>query len=300
MRRITAALALAVMGVWVTSAQAGIDFHVAGTKPVEGFQKMTIGGTTLYVAPRPALMGDGIKSSNAIDVRSGTEVELTVADGTVKRLSTLMQQHKADRLVAIANGQILGAGKATVKDTSVTITGLKPILARRVSEVLNGASITQLGPAIKLVPSSSQVAPGGAIKVDAYASNFADLRVYQIALDIQGGRTGQLAVSDLQIDSTRKDFIFTGKNKIDAVDPYGARLGALLFDSSVNVAKPAYLGTFTLTSSSDAAGAFTVDVRTSDNSSFVKDGGNQGVPFFTDGAMTISVGKPERIRTDGK
>jgi len=298
MRRVTALLTLAVMGVWVTSAQAGIDFHVAGTKPIQGFQKMAIGGATLYVAPRAALMSDGIKSSNAIDARSGTDVELTVSPGVVKKLSALMKQHNADRLVAIANGQILGAGKAELKDDNITISGLKPILARRVSEVLNGGSITQLGPAIKLVPSSSAIAPGGTVTVDVFATNFADLRVYQITLDIQGGRAGQLAVSDLKIDSGRKDFIFAGKNKIDAVDLMGGRLGALLFDSSVNVVKPAYLGTFILSSSNDAAGAFTVDVRIDDNSSFVKDGGNQGVPFFTDGAMTINVGKAERIRGD--
>jgi len=302
MRKTAAVLALAMMGMWVTSAQAGIDFHVAGTKPIQGFQKVTIEGSTIYVAPRAAFVSDIITSSNAVESRDGTDIEMTVRPDTIKKLTAMMKKNDADRLVAYAGGRIIGAGvpELDAKDGRITITGMKPELAQRLTRVLNGASIAQLGPAITLAPSATSITPGGIITVDVFAANMDEFRVYQVALDIRGGRTGELTVSDLKIDASRSNFAFSGLKKIDAVDPSGGRLGAMLFEGTTTIVKPAYLGTFTLASSNDAAGDFTIMVRTSDESSFVKDGGNQGIEFFTDGAMTITVGKAERIRGEGK
>ncbi len=304
MRKVTALLVLAMIGVWVTSAHAGspVDFYLAGTKPIEGFQKATIEGSALYVAPRPALLGDNIKSSNAMDTRSGTDIEVMVGPDMARKLAAAMTEQKADRLVAMVGGQILGAGTARVeeKDGRITIIGLKPTMARRLARVLNGGSITQLGPGIILVPSTKSVAPGQMITVEVFAANVPDLRVFQVALDIAGGKSGQLSVSDLRIDASRSDFVFADQKKIDAVDKSGGRLGAMLIEGSVGVPTPAYLGTFTLSASNDAAGSFTVSVRVADNSSFMKDGSNQGIDFFTDRAMTITVGEPERTRGDGK
>ena len=87
MRRVTAVLALAMMGIWVTSAQAGIDFRVAGTKPIQGFEKVTIERSTIYVAPRAAFVSDIITSTNAIESRDGTDIELTVRPDTIKKLT---------------------------------------------------------------------------------------------------------------------------------------------------------------------------------------------------------------------
>jgi hypothetical protein len=107
-------------------------------------------------------------------------------------------------------------------------------------------------------------------------------------------------VSGLKIDSNRSDFVFAGQRKIDAVDEVSQRLGAMLFEGSINVSKPVYLGTFTLRASADAAGAFGVGVQMADNNSFLKDARYYGIGFFTDGPVMINVGTPERIRTDGK
>ena len=71
MRKVTAFAALAMMGVWVTSAWGGgdspragakspISFHVATAKPSEGFQKLTVA--------LPVLEGEMSAANNSRDV----------------------------------------------------------------------------------------------------------------------------------------------------------------------------------------------------------------------------------------
>ena len=315
MRKATALLAMTMMGVWVTgdaNARADSDslqsdrsspvsFRLATTTPTRGFEKMTISKSALYVAPRATLSGDSVTSADAIDARSGTDVEMTVRPEVVGKLAATMRKLGADWLAAFAGGRPVAAGKVELNTTDgkVTITGLPQRTARRLARVLNGASITSLGPAIKLVPSAPSVRPGGVVAVDIFASNIPNLRTYQMTLDVQGGAGGQLTMSDLRIDAGRKDFVFGKQQKIDAVDKVGGRLGALLFGGSVNVSTWAYLGTCTIQASADAAGSFSVNVRTADYSSFLKDAQNQGIGFFTEGA-TISVDAVRRIRKPGK
>jgi hypothetical protein len=306
---------MTMMGVWVTgneSARADGDairpaashplsFRLATTTPIRGFERMTISKSALYVAPRVALSGDSVSSAAAIDARSGTDVEMTVRPEVVGKLAATMRKFGADWLAAFAGERPVAAGKVTLNTTDgkVTINGLSQRVAKRLARVLNGDSIAALGPTIKLAVSAPSVKPGGTVTVDLFATNIPNLRTYQMALDIQGGSSGQLTVPDLRIDSGRKDFVFGTQKKIDAVDKVGGRLGALLFNGSVDVATSVYLGTCTVQASADAAGVFHLDLRTADNSSFLKDGQNLGIGFFTEGA-TITVGEAQRVKKPGK
>ncbi|MGD2111021.1 MAG: hypothetical protein PVI86_16715, partial [Phycisphaerae bacterium] len=256
MRKGTTLLALVVMGAWATSALAAVDFHLAGTNQINGFGKATVAGVTLHVSPDVAVTGQSIKSADAIDSSSGTDIEVVVGPAAAQRLADSMKKNGANRLVAVSSGRIIGAGTPTVdtKSGRITIAGMNANIARRLTRVLNGASVTQLGPAVELVPSTTSLTAGGVFTVDVFAANIPDLRVYQATLDAVGGTRGNLTVSDLKIDGTRSNFVFAGQKKIDAVDRIGGRLGAMLFDGSVDVANRAYLGSFTLKASNDAAG----------------------------------------------
>ena len=306
---------MAMMGVWVTGdglaradddlvrsgAASPVSFRLATTTPIRGFEGMTINKSALYVAPRVALSGDSVASASAIDARSGTDVEMTVQPEAVGKLATTMRKFGADWLAAFAGGRPVAAGKVELNTTDgkVTITALPQRTAKRLARVLNGDSIATLGPTIKLAVSPASVKPGGTVTVDIFATNIPNLRTYQMSLDIQGGTRGQLTVPDLRIDAGRKDFVFGTKQKIDAVDKLGGRLGALLFNGSVDVSTSAYLGTCTVQASADAAGVFHLDLRTADNSSFLKDEQNMGIGFFTEGA-TLTVGEARRVKKQGK
>jgi hypothetical protein len=213
-----------------------------------------------------------------------------------------MKRTRADRLAAVAGGRTIRTGVPELDSESgrITITGLAPSTARYLSRALTPASLRPVEPTIFLVATAKSVTPGGTVEVDVFASGVAGLHVYQVALEVDGGPRGGLAVSDLWVDADRPDYVFAGRQKIEAADRVGGRLGATLFDDSMNVSRGAYLGTFELHASRDAAGEFTVDARSADHASFIKDAGNHDIEFDVDASVTLTVETVERIRRSGK
>ena len=156
-----------------------------------------------------------------------------------------------------------------------------------------------MGAAITLVASRSLIRPGDSVTVDAFVRGVSDLRTYQVMLTTSGGESGRLNVEDMVIDSMRADYVFAGLQKIDAVDTVNARFGGVLFNGGVEAVTPAYVGTFTLQASVDAAGSFRVSLRTADNSSLLQSSRNEAIAFSA-GQAAISVAAASGLRRTDK
>ncbi len=312
MRKATVVLVAAGIGLWITGSMAkaqtsavrdgkesGISFRLASERPARGFEVMNIGrDERLYVANDAVLAGDDVTASEAVEVRSGADVKLSLKAGALDRVRTQMRATGADRMAVLSGGKIVASGTLTIDGERLSLTGMSSTQATRVTRVLSrdGAPIPS-GAVVTLVPSQNHVAPGGSLNVDVFVNNATDLRSYQITLAINGGTSGGLTVSNLQIDNSRDSYIFGTQQKFDAVDEIGGRLGGVLFSGSINVANPAYVGTFTLSATNDAAGAFNVKVEQAGHASMLYSDQNNVIEFTTP-TINISVGsKPAGIRS---
>ena len=114
------------------------------------------------------------------------------------------------------------------------------------------------------------------VPVEVYLDSVADLAAYQITLDIIGGDASGLELERLFIDRERGDYAFASVEGIALADEVGGRLGALAIDGGIDVAGPAYLGTFVYRQSNDARSTYEVRVRGGD--SFLLDSSAAVIP----------------------
>lgn len=303
MRKVTALWTMAmfcfgVMGVqaaWAEGDQSPVSFRLASTTPVRGFEKMTAGGETVYVASKAALSGVEVTFAEAVD---GTGLELALTDGTAGRLKGVMQKRGADRLAIFVGGRLLTTATPTIHadgDRAV-LSGLASEHANRVARVLNGEALA--GPTIVLVPSRSTMRSGESLTVDLFLRGGTGVRTYQTGLAITGGTRGELAVADLAVVTDHPNFVFGTLPKIEAADKVSNRLGATLISGGVEVTN-GYLGTFTLAASADAAGSFDVNLQM-DRTSFLRNSGNEAIEFFQGPTATITVSAARRLQESGK
>jgi hypothetical protein len=252
----------------------------------------------LYVANDAVLAGDDVTASEAIEVRSGADVKLSLKDGAIDRVRTQMRATGADRMAVLSGGKIVASGTLTIDGDRLSLTGMSSTQATRITRVLSrDGAPTPSGAVVTLVPSQTNVAPGGSLNVDVFVSNATNLRSYQVTLAINGGSSGGLTISNLQIDGSRGDYIFGTQQKFDAVDEVGGRLGGVLFSGGIDVTNPSYVGTFTLNATNDAAGAFNVKVEQAGHASMLFSNSNDVIEFTTP-TINVSVGtKPTSIRT---
>lgn len=109
--------------------------------------------------------------------------------------------------------------------------------------------------------------------VDIYVGAVDDLRGYQLAVAIQGGKDGTLDVKDLYIDTSRADFVFAGLESFPAIDVANARMMVALMQDGIRTSGQSYLGTCVLRGSSDARGAYEVTARLSEGTYFLDSSG---------------------------
>jgi hypothetical protein len=278
------------------AARTPVSFHLASTKAVRGYERMTIGNDTVYVAPKAALSGSDVPLAEAIE---GTGLDLALTDGTAGRLSGLMRKHGADRLAVYVGGRLVITATVSVPGDGdrAILSGLSSKQAQHLARVLNGETLA--GPTMMLVPTRSTIQPGESVVVDLFLAAVSDCRTYQAGVEVTGGTRGQLVVEDLAVLDNRPDYVFGTRQKIDAVDEKGRRLGATLFDGGVDVGRPMHLGNFTLRASPDAAGSFEVSVRM-DETSFLRTSGHHPIQFYQGPTATINVGAPGRIQPRGR
>ncbi len=130
--------------------------------------------------------------------------------------------------------------------------------------------------------------PAGIRAFDVYLRDVSDLAVYQLSarLGAAGGR--EIEPYDFWIHDDSRDYVFSGVNSLEALDPVGGRLGALSMGKGANPTAPAYLGTFWFDAGNDA-GSETGSIDLG-RSSFLRDSAGASIPFQVVSHESIELG----------
>jgi len=153
------------------------------------------------------------------------------------------------------------------------------------------------GPTISVVTKQREVKPGELITLDVLVSNVSNLGSYQVKVQATGGERSGAVLEKLFIDTARSDYVFGTRQVLKAVAAGTGEMGAMLFPGSVNVTRPAYLGTYKFRVSADAKGSFSFNVNTAPEFSFLLNSGGIVIPFRPGKGVPVSVAAaaPERI-----
>lgn len=308
MRRALTLLAAGAVSAWGLSVQAGgpaepgrtikrdgLTFRLASSTAVAGFDPVRGDRAgSLFVAPKSGLSEADLISAQTVPSAGGSAISMTLTSGAADRLVRLMREHHADRLAVYQGSTLIAAGTLSVDATTsrAAISDMAEGEVAAVTNLLRATGIVPAGPVLTLVPSSNSIQSGETINVDVFVSGVADLRAYQVSLEAVGGDGGRLAIGNVQVQSPRSDFVFAGMQKLDAADVNGGRVGSVLYNGGVDVAGQGYLGTFTMTASSYAAGTFIIRTRTDANSSMLLDSANDNIAFTAADGVPVAVGIP--------
>lgn len=251
----------------------GLSFHAVSTTPASGYQQATFDGQTYFVSPKAIIGADQVTNVQT----AGSSLTLS---GNFADLG------KANQLGVLVDGQLVGVGSAAVQRGQITITGLTPTQTQRVTHLLSRKADSVTGAAFTVVP-GGQV--NGEYVFEVYIKNVPELRTYQVKLEATGGTAGALNMTDVRIDKSRPDYVFSGSEAVDAADHSGSRLGGTLLTSSpVAVEGSKYVGTWKFRPTSDATGSFNVNV-VAGAETFIADMQNRNLPVGAVGA-TVQIG----------
>ena len=154
------------------------------------------------------------------------------------------------------NGTFMGGGSNCALVDCTTVPA--PSIADRAS--ISSRETVRETASIKLMPSQRTAHAGDIIDVDVYVTGVSNMRGYEAAVTVDGGRRGHLTLVDVSIDD-RKDYALGSLENVKAIDARG-RFAAAVFDrSGVATVGWAYLGTFSFEVSADAVGAFRIGLN---------------------------------------
>jgi hypothetical protein len=152
---------------------------------------------------------------------------------------------------------------------------------------------------IRMTASTRAARPGDEIVVRVFVnSTDAELRSYQLDVEVSGGSSGQLGLLDVEIEP-RKDWIFArGDGVFDAFNvTSGQMLAGLEEDDGVNVADGGYLATYTYRVSKDAVGTFLIDLQhEGDAQAFLVAPQNGMIGIATVSPAVVKIATPSRRR----
>jgi len=297
---VTAALLVGAGFIGLESARADrpakgdqITLRLATDVPTRGMEKINVGGRTLFVSGKAGISGRDVVSTESIESRDGSDVELSLTKAGADRLAGLMQAAGTSQVVLFSGRQALMAGTISFdSDQSIaTITGLNADDAQQLSQMIQGRRAIGNGPTLTVVANTASIAADGAVTLDIFVSGVASLRTYQTKLGISGGDAGQLTIEDVFVDHERGDYVFGTAQKLDAVDRTGNRIGGILMAGGVDATAAKYVGSYTVRASSDAAGTFSVNVITSDRSSIIMTSENKELTVGAGPSAMITVGR---------
>lgn len=279
-----ASLALAGEGRTARDTKAtGVSFRLASDRVVQDFQKASLpDGAVTFVSPRTAFSQNDVISAAA----TGSDaMQLTLTQDAARELdrapSSQLAVYVDGRLASLATMSRAGAG-------TIDLAGINSNEMARVARMLDAGVRAPNGPEVSVVPRTSTANEGDVISFDVFVTNAKDLRTYQVALDVVGGREGALIRVPGQIDAARPDFIFGTDQNVNAVDDNSGRLGGVRFEGGITVDRPVYLGTFNYEVPAGVSGQFVAKVRLGDDS-FLADSNNKTMPFNSTGAA-VTVG----------
>ena len=233
-----------------------VQFRPASDVEIARWQRMSVDGRRYFVSGPPLFDGNDVLSTAA----SGEGlIELTLEARAAER----MVRFPVDRFGIVVNKQLLAVAMvSTVADGSIVrLGGLSAVEVDRLEAVLAIAPSDSNLPRVLVVPQRSTVSPGERIRVDVYLANARALSMYQVGLDVVGGRKGRILWEEARVDRERPDFVFTGRTSVSSAQQESGLICGLLSQGTVDVEKQAYLGTFFVRSSPDALGTFTLRAR---------------------------------------
>ncbi len=144
--------------------------------------------------------------------------------------------------------------------------------------------------------SGSGAPPGGSVTMDVFAQDVDNhVRSYQAQVNItQTSGTGSVTVNcpgGVTITDTRPDFIFFGQSDIPSSNCAQRRVASALLSGSVPVGiAPAYLGTYNLSVSADAAVDSTFDIAiVATSATYLRDANNALLTYVVGPACTLTV-----------
>lgn len=259
-----------------------VGFRAASMTPVADFQKTTLrDGVTVYVAPRAVLTDQDVVSALSTG-QDAIELNLT------PEAAAAFGRSGADRVAIVLDGRVSSVAQIAGSGGRVELTGISATDVVRVARMLDAGVRVDGGAQIQVVARQTSAQPGDTVSFDIYLSNVKGLRTFQMALDVVGGRSGELQRVAGKVDESRTDFVWGKDQSINAVDDVEGRLGGVRFDGSLDVTGPAYLGTFNYVVPSDASGTFVAKIRGGEHS-FLADIDNQMFPFNSTGAV-VTIG----------
>ena len=260
-----------------TEKVQGVSFHAVSTVPATGYNQVTLDGQSYFVASQAIIRSDQVSS-----VQSNAS-SLTLS-------GDFSSATKANQMGVLIEGRLVAVGSLAMQNGQATITGLSPSQTQRITNLLSRKPGSLTGAAFTVVAAGQS---NGEYVFDVFVQNVPELRTYQVKLEATGGTAGSLTMTDVRIDESRPDYVFTGNEAIKAADHGGSRLGGTLFSGTVAVSAPKYAGTWRFRPSSDAAGTFNINVITG-SESFVADVKNENLPVGAVGA-SVQIGGKSRL-----
>jgi len=264
-------------------------YRPATTQAVRGFERLVLqDSTVLYLAEN---LDARVVSHDDGRSRAGKSVTSTLSiDGdAATSLAMLVRDAGVDRLVVLEGNRVLGTvAIRRIGEHGLQVSQLVPEGTTRPSPrstPTDGAS--ELDARVTIVPRSGTVRPGETITADVYATGVRNLRTFQMAVDATGPDGTRLELESAQVDPTREDHVFFGKDALDAADTFQGRLGAVLFHESVSAEDARYLGSFMFSAGTNQTGTYRLVLRTQD--SFLNDDQGHDQPYTASGAA-IQVG----------
>lgn len=257
-----------------------VTLHRASAQPAEGLRKETLAsGQVIYVSPAPV--------ANSMEILEVNNTE----QGTTLRISGDAAARLDGQVAVFINDKLASVGPIT-QDGQVTLGRLTPDQADRLSRIVTQPSVPVGGPVLTVVPAGQR---DGLYLVDVFVQGADDLRIYQVSLQVGGGTAGRLQLENVVVDQSRPDYVFGQAHIVEASSPRTGWLTAVLYEGSVKVTAPKYLGTYSFRPTPDATGTFRINVNLGEDT-LLADGANENFNFSSGADARITVGaRPTRI-----
>jgi len=257
------------------------------------------GGMEWFEGRGPAWTAAEVTSARTS--RGGTVLRLTLVDAAALRLRESLPDSGTREVAILLDGRVVRVARVGVEESDgshVTLTGLDAGQGDRLAAWLSRSGVAFDAPILSVRGRSASARPGELVRVDAWVENADDLAAYEVSVRVTGGDRGTIAVEDVSVAADHDDYLFRGTTPISITDERRAA-GALL-NGSAGATDPAYLATFSLRVSDDAAGTFQIAVDDGERS-LLRDAQALEVVYRTAAPLAIEVGPgPKPVRVFGR
>lgn len=141
-------------------------------------------------------------------------------------------------------------------------------------------------------PGAVRIAPGQRVTLHVMITGVDDLRAYELAFRTSGGQRGQLLLEDIQVDTTRPDYIFANQSAHFVANVPQSKMVNALASGSASADTPRYLVTLTLFAGMDVTGSFFVDLDATGSRSVLVDSSGRPIGNWSSQVATVRVRRP--------